>query len=131
MKQTVASNNSNGETSKVKTLHVVFIGAYGPDRERIKLHCFFAKTIGTVPVFVGSVSFFLCRVNAPSLWLKKSIANMASRLHYGFEDAYFKISSDFEKVLVSSCLIITKLLKILTMDYRCQLVMSVNWQINP
>ena len=42
------------------------IGAYGPDTERIKLHCFFAKTIGTVPVFVGSVPFLLCRVNAPS-----------------------------------------------------------------
>ena len=41
------------------------IGAYGPDTERIKVHCFFAKTIGTVPVFVGSVPFFLCRVNAP------------------------------------------------------------------
>ena len=43
------------------------IGAYGPDTERIKLHCFFAKTstIGTVPVFVGSVPFLLCRVNAP------------------------------------------------------------------
>ena len=31
----------------------------------LKLHCFFAKTIGTVPVFVGSVPFLLCRVNAP------------------------------------------------------------------
>ena len=31
---------------------------------------------------------------------------MASRLHYGIEEAYFKISSDFEKVLVSSYLII-------------------------
>ena len=41
------------------------IGAYGPDTEQIKVHCFFAKTIGTVPVFVGSVPFFLCRVNAP------------------------------------------------------------------
>ena len=40
-------------------------GAYGPVTERIKLHCFFAKTIGTVPVFVGSVPFLLCRVNAP------------------------------------------------------------------
>ena len=42
------------------------IGAYGPDTERIKVHCFFKKTIGTVPVFVGSVPFLLCRVNAPS-----------------------------------------------------------------
>ena len=41
------------------------IGAYGPDTERIKVHCFFAKTMGTVPVFVGPVPFFLCRVNAP------------------------------------------------------------------
>ena len=41
------------------------IGAYGPDTERIKLPCFFAKTIGTVSVFVGSVPFLLCRVNAP------------------------------------------------------------------
>ena len=41
------------------------IGAHGPDTERIKVHCFFAKTIGTVPVFVGSVPFLLCRVNAP------------------------------------------------------------------
>ena len=40
-------------------------GAYGPVTERIKLHCFFAKTIGTVPVFVGSVPFLPCRVNAP------------------------------------------------------------------
>ena len=41
------------------------IGAYGPVVERIKVHRFFAKTIGTVPDFVGSVPFFLCRVNAP------------------------------------------------------------------
>ena len=41
------------------------IGAYGPVAERIKVHCFFAKTVGTVPVFVGSVPFSLCRVNAP------------------------------------------------------------------
>ena len=41
------------------------IGAYGPVAERIKVHCSFAKTIETVPVFVGSVPFFLCRVNAP------------------------------------------------------------------
>ena len=41
------------------------IGAYGHDTERIKLHCFFPKTIGTVQVFVGSVPFLLCRVNAP------------------------------------------------------------------
>ena len=41
------------------------IGAYGPVAERIKVQCFFAKTIGTVPLFVGSVPFLLCRVNAP------------------------------------------------------------------
>ena len=41
------------------------IGAYGPDTERIKVHCFFAKTVGTVPFFVGSVPFLLCRVNVP------------------------------------------------------------------
>ena len=41
------------------------IGAYGPVAERIKVHCFFAKTVGTFPVFVGSVPFLLCRVNAP------------------------------------------------------------------
>ena len=44
------------------------IGAYGPDTERIKVQCFFAKTIGTVPVFVGYVLFFLCRVNAPQMF---------------------------------------------------------------
>ena len=31
------------------------IGAYGPAMEWIKVHSFFAKTIGIVPVFVGSV----------------------------------------------------------------------------
>ena len=41
------------------------IGAYGPVAERIKTHCFFAKTVGTVPIFVGSVPFLLCRINAP------------------------------------------------------------------
>ena len=41
------------------------IGAWGPDTERLKVHCFFAKTVGTVPVFVGSVQFFLSRVNTP------------------------------------------------------------------
>ena len=41
------------------------IGAYGPVAEGTKVHCFFSKIIGTVPVFVGSVPFFLCRVNAP------------------------------------------------------------------
>ena len=41
------------------------IGAYGPVAERIKVHCFFVKTVGTVPVFIGPVPFFFCRVNAP------------------------------------------------------------------
>ena len=41
------------------------IGALGPVAERIKVHCFFAKTVGTVPVFVGSVPFLPCGVNAP------------------------------------------------------------------
>ena len=44
---------------------VGFTGAYGTVAELIKLHCFFAKTIGTVPVFVGSVPLLLLRVNAP------------------------------------------------------------------
>ena len=44
------------------------IGAYGPVAERIKVHGFFAKTVGTVPVFVGSVPFLLCRVNAPLVY---------------------------------------------------------------
>ena len=43
-------------------------GAYGPVAERIKVHCFFAKTVGTVTVFVGPVPFLLCRVNAPYIW---------------------------------------------------------------
>ena len=41
------------------------MGAYGPVAERIKVHCFFVKTVGTVPVFIGPVPFFFCRVNAP------------------------------------------------------------------
>ena len=40
------------------------IGTYGPDTIWIKVHCFFAKTAGIVSVFVGSVPFLLCRVNA-------------------------------------------------------------------
>ena len=43
-------------------INVGSIGPYGPAAERIKVHCFFAKT---VPVFVGSVTFLLCRVNTP------------------------------------------------------------------
>ena len=35
------------------------IGAYGPVAERIKVHCFFTKMIGTVPLFIGPVPFFL------------------------------------------------------------------------
>ena len=50
------------------------IGAYGPIAERIKVHCFFAKTVGTVPIFVGSVPFFLCRVNAPLVFVLYSAA---------------------------------------------------------
>ena len=51
--------------SKNFKFRVGSISAYGPDTERIKVHCFFKKTIETVPVFVGSVPFLLCRVNAP------------------------------------------------------------------
>ena len=53
------------ETVNFYPFRVGSIGAYGPVAERIKVHCFFAKTIGTVPVLVGSVPFLLCRVNAP------------------------------------------------------------------
>ena len=59
------SNSFCKETVKFYPFRVGSTGAYGPVTERIKLHCFFAKTIGTVPVFVGSVPFLLCRVNAP------------------------------------------------------------------
>ena len=59
------SNSFCKETVKFYPFCNWSIGACGPDTERIKLHCFFAKTIGTVPVFVGSVPFLLCRVNAP------------------------------------------------------------------
>ena len=44
------------------------IDAYGPVAERIKVHCFFTKMIGTVPLFIGPVPFFLCSVNAPSVF---------------------------------------------------------------
>ena len=53
------------ETVDFYPFRVGAIGAYGPDTERIRVHCFFAKTVGTVPVFVGSVPCLLCRVNAP------------------------------------------------------------------
>ena len=43
------------------------IGAYGPVAEWINAHCFFTKMNGTVPLFIGPVSFFLCRVNAPEI----------------------------------------------------------------
>ena len=59
------SNSFCTETVKFYPFCNWSIGACGPDTERIKLHCFFAKTIGTVPVFVGSVPFLFCRVNAP------------------------------------------------------------------
>ena len=59
------SNRFCKETVKFYLFCNWSIGACGPDTERIKLRCFFAKTIGTVPVFVGSVPFLLCRVNAP------------------------------------------------------------------
>ena len=61
------SNSFCKETVKSYPFCNWSIGACGPDTERIKLHCFFAKTIGTVPVFVESVPFLLCRVNAPSV----------------------------------------------------------------
>ena len=53
------SNSFCKETVNLYPLCKGYIGAYGPDMERIKVHCFFAKTIGTVPVFVGSVPFLL------------------------------------------------------------------------
>ena len=59
------SNSFCKETVKFYPFRLGSTGAYGPVTERIKLHCFFAKTIGIVPVFVGSVPFLLCRVNAP------------------------------------------------------------------
>ena len=59
------SNSFCKETVKFYPFRVGSTGTYGPNAERIKLHCFFAKTIGTVPVFVGSVPFLLCCVNAP------------------------------------------------------------------
>ena len=43
------------------------IGAYGPVAEQIKVQCFFTKMIGTVPLFIAPVPFFLCRVNAPTV----------------------------------------------------------------
>ena len=59
------SNSFCKETVKFYPFRVGSIGAYGPVAEWIKVHCFFAKTVGTVAVFVGSVPFLLCRVNAP------------------------------------------------------------------
>ena len=32
-----------------------------------RYHCFFTKLNGIVPLFIGPVPFFLCRVNAPSI----------------------------------------------------------------
>ena len=64
------SNSFCKETVKFYPFCNCSIGACGPDTDRIKLYCFFAKPIGTVPVFIGSVPFLLCRVNAPlnRLW---------------------------------------------------------------
>ena len=75
------SNSFCKETEKFYPFRVGSIGAYGPVAERIKLHCFFAKTVGTVPVFVGSVPFLLCRVNAP----------LHSATAWQFRDKIFKI----------------------------------------
>ena len=61
------SNSFCKETGKFYPFRVGSIGAYGPVAERKKVHCFLAKTVGTVPVFVGSVPFLLCRVNAPKM----------------------------------------------------------------
>ena len=65
------------------------IGAYGPDTERIKVHCSLSKTIGTVPVFVGSVPFFLCRVNAPRVSLLISRTKQWSCV-YKWKSIYWK-----------------------------------------
>ena len=59
------SNSFYKETVNFYPFRDGSIGAYGPVAERIKVHCFFVKTVGTVPVFVGPVPFLLCRVNAP------------------------------------------------------------------
>ena len=59
------SNSFNKETVNFYPFRNGSIGAYGPVAERIKVHCFFVKTVGTVPVFVGPVPVLLCRVNAP------------------------------------------------------------------
>ena len=53
------------ETVKFYPFCVGSIRAYGPLTAWIKVHCFFAKTVGTVPVFVGSLPFLLSRVNVP------------------------------------------------------------------
>ena len=66
------SNSFYKETVNFYPFRFRSIGAYGPVAERIKVHSFFAKTVGTVPVFVGSVPFLLCRVNAP---LSRSVDN--------------------------------------------------------
>ena len=75
------SNRFCKETVKFYPFRVGSIGAYGPDTERIKVHCFFAKTVGTVPVFVGSVPFLFCRVNAPSI--TRSMWRAVLQLLYG------------------------------------------------
>jgi len=59
------SNRLRKETAKLHPFRNWSIGACGPDTERTKLHCFPAKTTGTVPAPVGSVPPPLCRVNAP------------------------------------------------------------------
>ena len=58
------SNSFCKETVNFYPLRNGSIGTYGPDTIWIKVHCFFAKTVGIVSVFVGSVPFLLCRVNA-------------------------------------------------------------------
>ena len=67
------------------------IGAYGPVAVRIKVHCFFTKMIGTVQLFIGTVPFFLCRVNAPLethiTMLQRTIAE--GRTTEGVNERYF------------------------------------------
>ena len=62
------SNSFCKETVKLYQFCNCSIGTCEPDTERIKLHCFFAKAIGTIPVFVGSVPFFALLCKRPSRW---------------------------------------------------------------
>ena len=62
------SNHFCKETVTFYPFHYGSIDAYGPVAERIKkVHCFLTKMIGTVPLFIGPLPFFLCRVSAPSV----------------------------------------------------------------